>query len=63
VGTFKNVIPVPIFIGRIHPAFGGTDITGLLLEFIPYLIRGKSDKFGIIRGSLVMGTSSKCMEV
>jgi len=34
------------------PAFDGIEITGLPLEFIPYLMRGGSDEFGIIRGSL-----------
>jgi hypothetical protein len=51
--TSKNVIPAPIFIGinssRIPESF---DITGLRPEFIPYLIRGESDKLIIIRGSL-----------
>ena len=28
------------------------EITGLSLDFIPYLIRDGSDEFGIIRGSL-----------
>jgi len=30
---------------------GGIEITGLPLEFIPNLIRGGSDEFGIIRRS------------
>ena len=51
--TPKNVIPAPIYIGinssRNPQIF---EITGLPPEFTPYLIRGGSDKLGIIRGSL-----------
>jgi len=52
-GTSKNVIPAPISIG-INSSRNPEplEITGLPPEFTPCLIRGGSDKMGIIRGSL-----------
>jgi len=49
----KNAIPFPIFTGinsSRNPE--ALDITGLPPEFTPYLIRGRSDKLILIRGSL-----------